>query len=225
MSTVPDVKAEMQIGAQNGTGRVVHVIAVGYPTTFGMKLPQCPGIAVVPVEEEHQTLLSRSRQFGPCVMMARDEFLLSEGAPFLAQLVGAGGRTQVLAVCGADSGAAPELLHLGCSGVLPENSPVENVQRAIEAVAMGELWFPRKVLSNAIRALLSTVTANRLTTREREILRLIGRGCNNRVIAETLFISRETVRWHVRSLYAKIGTHDRKKVTAIALAAEERFVC
>jgi DNA-binding CsgD family transcriptional regulator len=35
-------------------------------------------------------------------------------------------------------------------------------------------------------------------------------GMDNRSIAEDLFITRETVRWHLRSAYSKLGVHDRQ---------------
>jgi len=60
-----------------------------------------------------------------------------------------------------------------------------------------------------IRDLLSAESPRKLTRREKEILRLVGQGYKNQEIAEQLFISRETVRWHLRSLYPKIGVQDR----------------
>ena len=42
-----------------------------------------------------------------------------------------------------------------------------------------------------------------------EVLELIANGLSNREIADKLFICRETVRWHIRSLYSKIGAKDR----------------
>ena len=38
---------------------------------------------------------------------------------------------------------------------------------------------------------------------------MIGAGLSNRAIADRLSISRETVRWHIRSLYAKLDVRDR----------------
>jgi DNA-binding CsgD family transcriptional regulator len=46
---------------------------------------------------------------------------------------------------------------------------------------------------------------NGLTPREENILELVGRGYKNSEIASSLFISQETVRWHKRRLYRKIG--------------------
>jgi DNA-binding NarL/FixJ family response regulator len=102
-----------------------------------------------------------------------------------------------------------EFLHLGFFGTLHPDTPAPDLRRALHAVAGGELWFPRKVMSRAIRTLLPTIAATRLTAREREVLSLMEQGYSNREISEALYISRETVRWHVKSLNSKIGKVDR----------------
>ncbi|MBI3668804.1 MAG: helix-turn-helix transcriptional regulator [Acidobacteria bacterium] len=48
-----------------------------------------------------------------------------------------------------------------------------------------------------------------LTSRERDILQLIARGLTNRAIADRLCVTHETVRWHIRGLYSKLGVQDR----------------
>ena len=46
---------------------------------------------------------------------------------------------------------------------------------------------------------------------------MIAGGYTNREIANALFITRETVRWHVRSIYAKLGASDREAAIRYAL--------
>jgi len=43
-----------------------------------------------------------------------------------------------------------------------------------------------------------------------EILALIGEDLNNQQVADRLFIARETVRWHIKSLNAKLGIRTRR---------------
>ena len=51
-----------------------------------------------------------------------------------------------------------------------------------------------------------------LTKREKEVLLLLAQGHDNKAIAETLFLSEQTVRNHVSQIYSKIGVHDRIEV-------------
>lgn len=55
-----------------------------------------------------------------------------------------------------------------------------------------------------------------LTTREREIIRLIGRGLKNKDIANRLSISDITVRHHLTSIYCKLGVADRQKLLILS---------
>ena len=59
-------------------------------------------------------------------------------------------------------------------------------------------------------------SGNHLTSREREILQLITQGITNDDIADKLFISIQTVRNHIKSIYEKLQVHSRAQVVAKA---------
>ena len=99
-------------------------------------------------------------------------------------------------------------LQKGCRGVLESSSSDQMLLKSIEAVFAGELWVPRRVLSQIVEVSLRK-NLPKLTSREAEILDLISHGLRNQQIADQLFISRETVRWHIRGLYSKIGISHR----------------
>lgn len=64
-----------------------------------------------------------------------------------------------------------------------------------------------------------SITVNpvdRLTTREIEVLSLVGGGLSNKQIAENMFISVSTVKNHLASAYDKLGTNNRRGATKIA---------
>ena len=56
-----------------------------------------------------------------------------------------------------------------------------------------------------------------LSERERDILRLLAVGRANRAIGEELRISENTVKWHLKNVYGKLGVENR---TAAVLAAQ-----
>ena len=118
---------------------------------------------------------------------------------------------------GQDSATVEHFLRLGCSGAILHSASEETFRKAIHSIFDGEIWVPRKVLSRLIQSLLFSDPGRRLTRREIEVLKLICVGSTNQQIADELFISRETVRWHVRSLYSKIGAKDRESAIRYAL--------
>jgi predicted ATPase/DNA-binding CsgD family transcriptional regulator len=57
-----------------------------------------------------------------------------------------------------------------------------------------------------------------LTTRERDIARLVARGCTNREIADRLCIAEKTVESHLTSVLGKLGVRSRKEIDVAAFA-------
>lgn len=109
------------------------------------------------------------------------------------------------------------LLMLGCSGCLAGETSAEALKKAIRAVARGEIWAERHLVTRTLQqALAAAGTDALLTSREREILGLLRVGHTNRQIAELLFISPETVKWHMRKVFLKIGAKDRLAATLYA---------
>ena len=56
-----------------------------------------------------------------------------------------------------------------------------------------------------------------LSPRERDVIRLVSHGCTNREVAARLFVSQETVKAHLSSVYSKLGVKDRKSAAIAAL--------
>ncbi len=98
---------------------------------------------------------------------------------------------------------------------------------AIESVMADTSWFSRSIVDRL--ATLRQVSDGKvpsaqildLSEREREILALICRGQSDAEMSETLHLSRNTIRNHVASLYAKIGVNRRS--AAVIWARERGF--
>lgn len=65
-----------------------------------------------------------------------------------------------------------------------------------------------------------TFTDNSLSSRELDILALVGQKLSNKQIARTLFITPETVKWHLKKIYHKLGVSDRLLAAERGLATE-----
>jgi PAS domain S-box-containing protein len=97
---------------------------------------------------------------------------------------------------------------------------------AIEAVMKDTTWFSQTVIEKLANLRQPGANKNRtelsaLTLREREVLELICGGASDTEIAEKLGLSRNTIRNHVATLYAKIDVHRR---SAAIVWARERGI-
>ena len=102
----------------------------------------------------------------------------------------------------------------GARGYLLKAASPAEVERAVRAVANGEMILGPQVAERAMAAVVAGRTAVRLpfpelTDREREVLDLVARGFDNATISRRLVLSPKTVRNHVANVLAKIGAPDR----------------
>lgn len=116
------------------------------------------------------------------------------------------------------------LINAGARGYFDLTDPAAHLSEAIRVIDKGEIWLPRDKMSSIMDRIISVVgrdlkekTLDQLTPTEFQVLRLIGQGKSNDEIAETLFISKNTVRSHIKSIYAKLDTHSRLQLALYAI--------
>jgi DNA-binding NarL/FixJ family response regulator len=111
-------------------------------------------------------------------------------------------------------------LAAGASGYLLKDSDVDEVAIAIRAAHRGALQLDSAVARRLMSSLQATPaddpTAD-LTTRELEVLRLVGAGRTNREIATALVISERTARTHVSNILRKLGLTSRTQAALWAV--------
>ncbi|MCU0332228.1 MAG: response regulator transcription factor [Ignavibacteriaceae bacterium] len=115
-------------------------------------------------------------------------------------------------------------LRAGASGYILKNTPLEQILDAIKDVnAGGAPMTPsiaKRVLGFFNETGQKTIEYN-LTLREKEILHELVNGLSYKKIAETLFISIDTVRSHIKNIYYKL--HVSSKSGAVAKALKDRI--
>lgn len=102
----------------------------------------------------------------------------------------------------------------GAKGYLQDTAEPEEVARAVELVASGSIWAPRKALSMLVDRMLnggklSPRSAPQFTHRELEVLQLLVTARSNREIAEALGIEVRTVKSYVGKMMRKVGVGNR----------------
>lgn len=124
-----------------------------------------------------------------------------------------------------------EALRLGAVGYILKDIPPEELISAIRAVHEGSVLIAPKVAAKIAERLAGAQSGAKhadegpppewpadLSPREREVLRLLAAGYDNREIASRLFLAEQTVKNHISTLYDKLGVKDR--VHAMRKAAE-----
>ena len=104
-------------------------------------------------------------------------------------------------------------LKAGAMGYLMKASLRRDLLDTIRAVHAGQRKLPPDVASD----LAEHAMDDALTSREIEVLKQIADGCSNKVVAERLDISEDTVKGHVRSILSKLSASDRTHAVTIAL--------
>ena len=107
----------------------------------------------------------------------------------------------------------------GASAFIHKSRAASELVAAIREVARGKMLItPRTIATLLAKRKTVEEQLERLTPREKEVLRLMAEGLPSRAIAEELGISYTTVRTHIRSLGGKLGVHS--KLEAIVRARE-----
>ncbi len=115
-------------------------------------------------------------------------------------------------------------LRAGASGFLLKHAAPHDLIAAIRKVAAGDAWIDPAVAGRIIATLaqspapggLSSQLAERLTPREREVLKLMAHGLSNTEIKDRLVISNATVKTHVARIVMKTGSRDRTQAVVLA---------
>jgi DNA-binding NarL/FixJ family response regulator len=146
------------------------------------------------------------------VILVADEEMLEETALAVAE-----DGTQALVLLSEGDHAASKLRSLPLRGwgvVVPDAQP-EELGAAVTAAAQGLIVLPRPLTERLLQEPAAVEELSEpLTSREREVLELLGRGLSNKLIASELHISEHTVKFHVSSLYAKLGVNNRAEAVS-----------
>ena len=104
-------------------------------------------------------------------------------------------------------------LEAGARGYLLKDMLLTDVIRAVRAVRRGE-----RVIPNAVAARLAEFPERSdLTERELEVLQLVARGLSNKDVARVIGRTDETVKIHLKNVFAKLDVADRTEAVTVAI--------
>jgi two-component system, NarL family, response regulator len=104
-------------------------------------------------------------------------------------------------------------LEAGARGYLLKDTTKEELIAAVRKIHQGDRYLPQAIAARLADRLIRPS----LTPRELDVLRLVSRGRTNKEMASAMFISEETVKTHMKSLFLKLGVHDRAEAVSVSL--------
>jgi DNA-binding NarL/FixJ family response regulator len=119
----------------------------------------------------------------------------------------------------ADEVYVTGLLGAGVDGYHLKDQPLADLQLAVQRVLRGERWISSPLVERLVHRQSAPPTASaapQLTRRQREMLRLLTQGYDNRRIAQAMDLSIKTVENHLTSLYRALGVESRLAATNYA---------
>lgn len=123
-------------------------------------------------------------------------------------------RTGVIVYTGEPAAKVlPQAIKAGARGFISKSDEPAVLIETISAVARGRLCFPFVDLENLGKSPLDV-----LTTRERELLAALANGWSNLQIAARIGISENTVKYHLKNLYDKLGVKNRAMAVALYMS-------
>lgn len=121
-----------------------------------------------------------------------------------------------------DDEAVFDALCAGAIGYLVKGLPPVRLLAAIDEAKGGGSPMSPSIARRVVRSFQSLTPPNPLSERETEVLKLLCEGDNYSTIAEKLYISGNTVRSHIKSIYKKLEVNSR--AAAVLKASKERLV-
>ena len=169
-------------------------------------------------------------QFKPPVLLLDLALLKSGRIRSLESLQRLSSATKIIAFTNVCNDAeAISALTSGAKGYCSRNIDPVLLKKVVRLVQRGEIWAERKLIPSLIEELTSIIERrrkrspregddwfDRFTHRQRQIVKLIGRGARNKEIASQINMSEKTVKAHLTVIFRKLGVSNRMELALVA---------
>jgi DNA-binding NarL/FixJ family response regulator len=182
-------------------------------------LGQCPDITVVGAAETGREALELVAPLAPDVVLLDLSLPDVHGLEIIHELTerGAGGTKVIVLTVHDDGDMAIKAVKAGARGYVLKSTHGDELLAAIRRVAHGGEYFDALLVHALMREDARYRGSDVLSERELAILRLVSSGLTNKEVAAHLYLSVETVKAHLETIYRKLGASDRTHAVAVAL--------
>ena len=140
---------------------------------------------------------------------------LKDGATAGAEILAAHPGAKIMLLTSFATAAEVKVaLDAGVLGAVVKDSSSETLINAIRATARGERFISQEIADT----LAERQQAPTISTRQKDILRLVAKGFNNDEIAERIGITRHGVKAHLAIVFDRLGASSRTEAASLALS-------
>jgi NarL family two-component system response regulator LiaR len=185
------------------------------------------GFTVIAQASDGVEAVELARHYSPDVVVISSSIAGLDVAAACEQIVRANDATRVVVLAtAADLDLETRVVRAGASGFVIKTAESDSIARALGVVIAGNAIISAELTGRLVERLRRTPAdgtgtrpvRSRLTNREWEILDLICGGQGTREIADSLYLSPETVNSHVKNVLKKLGVHSRAAAVEAAAA-------
>ena len=173
------------------------------------------GLMIVAEAENGLEAVRLAQELHPDLAILDLRMPVMDGAAAAKEILGAGPTAKILLLTSFATAAEVKVaLDAGVLGAVVKDSSSETLIEAIRATARGEKFVSQEIADIIAEKQLAPT----LSTRQKDILRLVAKGFNNEEIAERIGITRHGVKAHLAIAFDRLGASSRTEAASLALS-------
>lgn len=181
---------------------------------------------VVACVEPGDGCVAKFEAANPDILLLQNDAIDQPAAAFIANVRQNYPRVRIILFGhGLDDEQLYEAVYAGVQGYINEHMSGDHILQAINAVSEGQMWFERRIMEHFVSASVNIDNhvktqfldnireiTERLTRREKDVLRQVMRGLSIRDIADEVHLSSQGVKAHLANLFKKFDVSNRSQL-------------